>query len=504
MFGHTAVRILVVDDDDQIISVVQEALAAESYEVVCLRDPVEALRYLRAHSVDLVLTDLVMGKHSGVQIMEAALESHPDAIVILMTAHPTVQTAITVLKRGAYDFLVKPFKLDHLRAAIKRGLAHQKVVRENITLKSQVEFLSAANALSTEIDIDNYLHRVIKSCRTELSAAAVAVLEMNPATRQILRRLYSTEDETLASLVLDTTGLYELADTGSSEPLVQTGTASRPEGDSVQVSLSMPIVVHNALHGVINMLVFSRFGQVTPGQVDILRILAGSAGAAIINHRLYQDLQSSYMEAIRALTSAIEARDKYTGGHTDRVLVLAKALALELGWSGQTIDDLVMGCTLHDIGKIAIPDSILNKDGPLTAEERERMLRHPLEGLKIIANIDRLKAAIPYILSHHERWDGAGYPRGLRGENIPIEGRILAVADTFDAILSDRPYRRGATVTHAIKELEHSKGTQFDPEIVEAFLSALSNGKINLRTLYGPYKDLSDFESAPVSEKVSV
>jgi response regulator RpfG family c-di-GMP phosphodiesterase len=496
----TAGRILVVDDDANIISVVTEALAKEPYEVICTSDPTEALRYLRTSQVDLVLTDLVMGQHSGIQILEAARSSQPDAIVMLMTAHPTVQTAISVLKRGAYDFLVKPFKLDHLCATIKRGLAHQKVLRENLTLKSQVEFLSAANCVSSGIDIDNYLLRVIKSCRTELSAAAAAVIEMHPATRQILRRVYSFEQESLSPFVLDTTGLYELADTQSAEPIVRSAKEPHTNGDTVRLSISMPIIVNQALHGVINMIALSRFGQITPGQMDILRILAGSAGAGIINYRLYQDLQSSYMEAIRALTSAIEARDKCTRGHTDRVLILARELALELGWTGQVMEDLTMGCTLHDIGKIAIPDAILNKDGALTADERERMFRHPLEGLKIIANIDRLKPAIPYILAHHEKWDGTGYPRGLRSEAIPIEGRLLAVADTFDAILSDRPYRLGGTITHAVRELKRCKGSQFDPEMVDAFLGLLRRGKINLRGLYGESRDFSELDSVLASE----
>ena len=503
MVESTAGRILVVDDDTNIIGVVTEALAKEPYEVVCMNDPVEALRHLGTNPVDLVLTDLVMGNYSGVQVLEAARESHPDAIVILMTAHPTVQTAITVLKQGAYDFLVKPFKLDHLRATIRRGLAHQRVLRENLTLKSQVQFLSAANCVSTGVDIDNYLMRVIKSCRAEMSAGAAAVIEMQPATRQILRRVFSLEDDLLGPFVLGTDTLYELADSQSEEPIVRSTSEVHQNAEVVRLNISMPIIVNQALHGVINMVALSRFGQITPGQMDIIRILAGSAGAAIINHKLYQDLQTSYIEAIRALTSAIEARDKCTRGHTDRVLILARELAIELGWTGQALEDLTMGCTLHDIGKIAIPDAILNKEGSLTAEERERMFRHPLEGLKIIANIDRLKPSIPYILAHHEKWDGTGYPRGLRGEEIPIEGRLLAVADTFDAILSDRPYRQGGSVAHAVRELRRCRGTQFDPEIVDAFLSILGRGKLNLAALYGSHRDFSELHSALVTETVS-
>lgn len=499
--AESKIRLLVVDDDPHIISVVTEALAGEPYDAVCLRDPAEALRHLRNNPIDLVLTDLVMGQHTGVQILEAAQQIHPHVIVILMTAHPTVQTAITVLKNGAYDFLVKPFKLDHLKATIRRGLSHQKIVRENLSLKSQVQFLSATSPLSSERDIDDYLLRVVQSCRTELSAAAVGLLEMNPATRQILRSVHSTDDRSLVSGVLSTDTLYQMADNQSYVPVTGRHSILQGEREAEFVSVSMPIVVNERLHGVINLLVLAKFGQIPAGQMDVLRILAGSAGAAIINYRLYQDLESSYLQAIGALTSAIEARDRHTAGHTDRVIVLARELARELGWNAKQLDELVMGCTLHDIGKIAIPDAILNKNGALSSEERERMLRHPLEGLKIIANIDRLKPAIPYILSHHERWDGNGYPRGLKGEEIPTEGRLLAVVDTFDAILSDRPYRKGAPVSHALEEIARSAGSQLDPEIVDIFLNLIASGKINLRTLYGPHRDISNTEIPVISEK---
>ncbi len=500
MIGDGKTRILVVDDDAYIISVVTEALTGEAYDVVCLRDPAEAIRHLRAEPVDLVLTDLLMGQYTGVEILETALRHHPDVIVLLMTAHPTVQTAVTVLKSGAYDFLVKPFKLDQLKATIRRGLAHQKVIRENISLKSQIQFLTATSPLSSDRDLDAHLLRVVESCRAELTAAAVGLLEVDPATQQVLRSVHSADNEKLSDQVTSTEALDELLQRGGGEPLFGHISFSTDSDKGDCNTISMPVVVHDRLHGVINLVVCSQTKRIQAGQVDVLRILAGSAGTAIVNFHLYQDLESSYVQAIAALTSAIEARDQHTAGHTDRVIDLAKVLAIELGWDNRRIEDLVIGCTLHDVGKIAIPDAILNKNGALNAEERERMLRHPLDGLKIIANVDRLKPAIPYILSHHERWDGTGYPRGLRGEQIPIEGRLLAVVDTFDAIISDRPYRKGATISHALAEIRRSAGTQLDPEIVDSFVELISSKKIDLRALYGRHRDVNDLESAPVTE----
>ncbi|GAG32698.1 unnamed protein product, partial [marine sediment metagenome] len=243
--------------------------------------------------------------------------------------------------------------------------------------------------------------------------------------------------------------------------------------------ISQPIFIRRRLHGVINLLVLTRFGRVTPGQLDVLTILTNSAASAIANLRLYQDVQSSYLQAIRGLANAIEARDKCTAGHTDRVSKLAELVARHLGWNESQIRDLVMGCSLHDIGKIGVPDSVLNKANKLTQQERRLMNGHPEMGLKIILGIDFFKPAIPYIIAHHERYDGTGYPRGLKGEEIPIEGRLLAVADAFDAIMANRPYRKGAGLKTAVSELVTYKGIQFDPKIVDAFIETLADEQID-------------------------
>jgi HD-GYP domain-containing protein (c-di-GMP phosphodiesterase class II) len=215
-------------------------------------------------------------------------------------------------------------------------------------------------------------------------------------------------------------------------------------------------------------------------------------------------VQSSYLQAIRGLANAIEARDKCTAGHTDRVSKLAGLVARHLGWNESQIHDLVMGCSLHDIGKIGVPDSILNKADKLTEEERRLMNSHPKMGLKIIQGIDLFKPAIPYITAHHERYDGTGYPRGLKGEEIPIEGRLLAVVDAFDAIMANRPYRKGAGLKAAASELVTYKGIQFDPKIVDTFLEMLTEEQIDFRQMYGWDGDTGFLRELAVSEKVPV
>jgi putative nucleotidyltransferase with HDIG domain len=495
-------RLLIVDDEQYICDIIHETLVDEKYEVHAFSSPQEALVHLRNNPVDLILTDLMMSEVSGIDILQAAKTYQNDAVVILMTAHPTLQTAVAVLKQGAYDFLVKPFKLEILKATIKRGLAHQRVIRDNLRLKGQVDFLKAASAISIGVDIDKYLGMVLSSTKTELSAAAVGILEMDPQTNTILRRIHLADEPEQALLVLDESRLAGFAGHRLCEARIVSEPVSVDGAPMTQTTISSPIYIRRRLHGVVNLIVFDRFYRVSPGQLDALTILTNAAGSAIANNLLYRDLQSSYLQAIRALANAIEARDNYTAGHTDRVIKLAEKVARYMGWSETRVNHLIVGCTLHDIGKIGVPDSILNKPDRLTDEEREKMLNHPNVGLRIVRDIELFKPSLPYIAAHHERFDGKGYPNGLAGEEIPIEGRLLAVVDTFDAILSDRPYRKGASLETALRELLINRGRQFDPKLVDIFFDVLRSGVIDLRELYGCDEDINLVDRIISSESV--
>ena len=496
-------RILVVDDESYICNIIAECLSSENYEVITMTNPVEAMHWLSENRVDLVLTDIMMGEHSGVEILDCVREKQGDAVVILMTAHPTIQTAISVLKKGAYDFLVKPFKLEFLKATIKRGLAHQRIVRENLRLKEQVEFLRIASAGMSGMEIDQYLEMIVRSCRRELSATAAAIIIADPVTCEIEHTIAEGDSDACITAVSDSDTIRASLGSEPGRPIVSVKPGCAEHGSMIFVS--HPILIRGKLNGVVNAVVAEKLGMVTPGQIDVLTILATSAAAAIENGRLYDDLNRSYIHAIRALANSIEARDQYTAGHTDRVSRIAELIAREMGWSVAQIDDLIMGCTLHDIGKIGVPDMILNKAGKLTPEETAKMNEHPDLGLKIIAGIALFRQAIPYIHSHHERWDGKGYPRGLSGEDIPVEGRLLAVADTFDAILSDRPYRKGASLDHAIEELLDNRDIQFDRKIVDVFVGLVQKNKISFRELYGRDLQVSpDFWKDALSSPISV
>lgn len=190
------------------------------------------------------------------------------------------------------------------------------------------------------------------------------------------------------------------------------------------------------------------------------------------------EIEQLLVATVGALANSIEARDPYTRGHTDRVSRVALAFCSRLGWKREQLSIARMGALLHDIGKIGVPDAILRKPGRLSSSEYEQMKQHPKIGAQILQGIEALVPAIPFVLSHHERWDGKGYPEGLAGREIPIEGRILAVVDAFDAMTSARVYRAPMAMEAALAEIVRCAGTQFDPELVPEFVRLYEDGLI--------------------------
>jgi HAMP domain-containing protein len=185
-----------------------------------------------------------------------------------------------------------------------------------------------------------------------------------------------------------------------------------------------------------------------------------------------------YESAVRTLAAAIEARDPYTRGHIDRVAGYSVSIAREMGFPKERLSEIEMGAILHDIGKIGISDAILRNPARLNADEMEEMQSHPQKGVAIIADLQLLAPVVAAVLHHHESFDGTGYPKGLQGEDIPLISRILSVADTFDAMTTDRPYRKGLTLEEAREEIKSEAGKQFDPDVVTAFLRACGSGAL--------------------------
>jgi putative two-component system response regulator len=182
------------------------------------------------------------------------------------------------------------------------------------------------------------------------------------------------------------------------------------------------------------------------------------------------DTRAAHLQTVIMLANVIETRDPYTAGHLERVRRLAINLAFVLNWNTEDITILEFGAILHDIGKIVVPSQVLKKTGPLTRDEWVLMRQHPVVGAKMLEGVDHLRAAVPCVLNHHEAWNGSGYPAGLKGENIPREGRLLSIVDAFDAMTTDRPYHNSMSAVDALDELARFRGITFDPDMVDAFI----------------------------------
>ncbi len=192
----------------------------------------------------------------------------------------------------------------------------------------------------------------------------------------------------------------------------------------------------------------------------------------------HKRLQETYLETVTSLVEALMAKDTYLFGHSHSVAIYARAIGSEMGFSKERLDRLAQGCELHDVGKIAVPDTILMKPGPLNRAEFEIVKQHPIWGARILEPLTFMKDIREMVHQEHERWDGTGYPQGIKGEHIRLEARVIAVADALDAMVSDRAYRQSIGMERTVQELKRCSGTQFDPLVVEACLRAIESGQI--------------------------
>ncbi len=327
-------RLLVVDDESEIRSVLCEVLGHD-YECASASSAEEALEALRAGAFHLIISDITMSGMSGLEMIPHVFDLSPESVVVMISGMQTIESAIEALRVGAFDYIMKPFDLRQVEAAVKRALEHYE--------------LRAAKRR-----YENHLEELVEQRTVELNQA------------------------------LDS-------------------------------------------------------------------------------------LEDAYRSTLKALTAALETRDAETHGHSERVVTFSLRLGRELGLDREQQRSLEFGSLLHDIGKIGVPDAILRKPAKLTDEEWVRMREHPQHGQAILREIEFLRGAARVVGQHHEKWDGSGYPLGLRGEEIDMNARIFAVADAFDAMISDRVYRAGRPYEEAAEELEKFAGRQFDPTVVAAF-----------------------------------
>jgi putative nucleotidyltransferase with HDIG domain len=238
--------------------------------------------------------------------------------------------------------------------------------------------------------------------------------------------------------------------------------------------LALPIMVGSQLWGALDVQEESR-GAFDEADARLLEVVAAQLGAALRSARFYEQLERAYLATAEALGSALESKDAHTAEHARSLVRNAEAVGRTLGMSREELRDLRYAAAFHDIGKVAVPERILNKPGPLTEAEKREVERHVVVGAEILSEIDFLSGVLPIVRHCHEHWDGGGYPDGLSGDRIPLGARVILVCDAHDAMTADRPYRRALHPDAARAEIRSAAGRQFDSRVASAFLDAVGN-----------------------------
>jgi len=470
-------RVLVVDDEKFIRDIIADFLGMEGYIVRTAEDGSSAVNELERARYDMVISDLKMPRMGGLDLLKEVSKTHPDTLTVIMTGFGTVETAIDAMKRGAYDYILKPFKVEEVVHIVQRGLEKRRLTAENLRLREALSLYKVSEAIAASLSLDEVIATLTDGALSEVRADTVCIWlddgEGGYFQRSLTPSAQLPAGEELGEL--DRTRIAEHLRTGS--PLVEHGARARElfaEHPARQVSsvAVVPLKMRDRLMGWIAVVSLTASRRFDEGQRKLLSIMASRAAAAIENARLYEDLQATFQQTIQTLARTIDRMDHYTAGHSERVARYAVALARWLGLPEHDIDVVRHSALMHDIGKIGCVMN-LNKPGKLTLDEYEIFKRHPVYGREILDPIRFLGPVVPGVYLHHERWDGRGYPLGLAKADIPLIARVISIADTYDAMTSDRSYRRALPHDVTVTEIERCSGTQFDPDLAGTFVDGI-------------------------------
>jgi len=497
-------KILIVDDEESIRQFLREMLSEEGYMVTEASCGDEALKSLTVQPYHLILLDLRLPDMHGIDILRGIRETYPRTDVIIMTSHASVETTVEALRLGAQDYLMKPFDdLEFVTQVIRKVFEQRRVIEENerlyqelqdktAKLECSVKRLTSINevsrALHSILDIKELVRFFVHLVAIQLGAerASVMLLDRDKGElsidasvgldKKLAESVHIAVGEGIAGWVAREGEAILVEDINRDPRFSKSTDRKHYRSDSfisAPLVLSVPIKYKQEVLGVININNKKDGGLFTKDDLEFVTTLANQAAVTIENIRIIEELRETHFEAIMALAEALEAKDVTTGRHSDRLLKYAMLIAQRLGLNEEQMKHLRYAAVLHDIGKIGVPELILQKPGRLSDEEYAEIKKHPLIGAAIVERIRFLSAVAPIIRSHHEWHDGTGYPENLAGDAIPIEARILAIIDSYDAMTSDRPYRKSLGKEKAIEELKDFSGRQFDPCVVEEFISVL-------------------------------
>jgi putative nucleotidyltransferase with HDIG domain len=471
-----ALRVLVVDDNASLLRFLVSAFSANGCTVSQASAAEQALSLITDEPFDLVVSDIKMPGLSGLDLLRAVKGKQPGTPVVLITGNPSVNSAVFGLRHGAYDYLPKPFSIREVQQLLARVRSDRQKWNGQVSLPAGLtEELSrrqlgvevlfrigdlALQGLETSAFVDEVLRLVGQSIKSDAALVLMRDEQGGFSSSQqgeatLVTRLLSMLQRSFDDLVA--TGGKELLplNTGS-EPLEAVAAVIPGVGRSMGV-----VCLARETGG---------GGGFLPDERELLLGYAQTTAVALQKLILRENVERNLVDTITAFVNAIESKDRYLKGHSARVALYAGEIAQTLGMTTEMVEVVRRGAMLHDLGKLSIMDTILSKPERLTAEEFTIIKSHPVVGARILEPLRFLARETCAVRHHHERFDGTGYPDGLRGEDIPLVARVVTVADVFDAITSNRPYRTALPLAAAREEIARGCGSHFDPVVAEAFL----------------------------------
>lgn len=480
---HSKYRILVVDDEPGVIDSLVVVLQRFGYNVTGVTDPLEAIEIIRNEHVDLLILDFLMSPIHGDQVVERIREFNKELYILLLTGYkdlaPPLQTIKSLEIQG---YCEKSDRFDQLILLVESGI---KSLSQMETIKKFKDGLNKILGSVPKI----YQLQPIGNILEEILAEIMPIINGDSAFIIVDDLCFGSE--TQGRSIFKGIGKYksDIEDFMmllQPEHLEQIGTA-RTDQVNIHTSNGMilPLVAENRQS--IGVLYVE--GEDIKSELGLIEIFANQACAALSNaflhsmintknaelSRTYNMLRQRYMDTIEALRLVVDAKDVYTRGHSDRVAYFSTKIGQAMGVSTEDLESLRIGSLFHDVGKIGTADDILLKSDQLEFSEYEEIKKHPLKGAHILSAVSMFHDIVPLVKCHHERIDGKGYPQGLKGDEIPFLARIITVADSFDAMTSDRLYRSRMGIDEAIVQLNRGAGTQFDAEVVRVFVELLDN-----------------------------
>ncbi|MDA8099159.1 MAG: response regulator [Nitrospiraceae bacterium] len=481
-------KILVVDDEEMIRDLCSHILSTEGYAITAVPGGEAALRELDKSPADLLITDIKMPGMDGLELFERVKKQKPDIVTIFITGHGTLDTAIESLMRGVDGFVLKPFTQEELTTAVDRAVTRSRLQKENIRLKALIPLFEISKLLVTEIDLAHLFKIITEVLVQEFSVDRVSLMLLDAQTDTLMIRASHglSKDLALQAKRRSGEGVSGLVLKHRKPFIITKG--KHPDSDVMAAlnmdnmplsSMAVPLIGKDKVLGVLNVSKFSD-PTFTTSDLQIVSILASQVVTAMENASLFEGLRESYFRTVQALVAAVEAKDPYTRWHSTNVAKYAVAIGRDMGLSPSQLEEIHIASILHDVGKIGISERIIGKPDRLNKEEFDIMKDHPAHGIRILEPIGFSPSIINAIYQHHERYDGRGYPAGLVRTDISLAARILTVADTIDAMVSERPYRGSISMETVLAELQKESGAQFDPDVAATARKLIENGLLKL------------------------